>query len=68
MNKIFFLALILVGISHTSALRKFINGKYFSKIKSTGYTDIPDQYYDQRLDHYNEAIVDTWKQVSFWQL
>ena len=64
MKIIFFLVLAVVFMNHTSALRKFINGKYFSKIKTTGLTDIPDQYYEQRLDHYNEALLKTWKQVS----
>lgn len=65
MKIIFFLVLAVVFMNHTSALRKFINGKYFSKIKTTGLTDIPDQYYEQRLDHYNEALLKTWKQ-RYW--
>lgn len=46
-----------------NCLRKFIRGRYFGK--NTELSDFPDKYYNQRLDHFNEANIKTWKQ-RYW--
>ncbi len=59
--------LIIIGISLISqsiAFSKFIRGKRFKKVDHL-LTSIPEQYYDQRLDHFNEAETGTWKQ-RYW--
>ena len=48
----------------------FYRGRRFNHIKKSENnglfllnSPIPEQYYDQRLDHFNEAQITTWKQV-----
>lgn len=55
--------LVVYCVIQIDALPKFIRGKFFNKLKSYGLTSFPDQYYDQRLDHFDEANILTWKQV-----
>ncbi len=50
-------------ITTTNSLPNFIRGKYFQKLKLSGLRSFPDQYYNQRLDHYDESNIKTWKQV-----
>ena len=55
---------LLIKLDSAESLPKFIRGKYFSRPKPNLLSAIPDQYYDQRLDHFNEALIKTWKQVN----
>ena len=44
---------------------KFLRGRRFNNLKGLkASSNIPEQYYDQRLDHFNEALKTTWKQVN----
>jgi len=45
-------------------LSKFIRGRHFDKSKGLKTAPFPEQYFDQRLDHFNEALKTTWKQVD----
>lgn len=47
-------------------LSKFIRGRYFDRAKGLKSATFPEQYFDQRLDHFNEALKTTWKQVKFF--
>lgn len=62
--KVFVLLVALIGLSQASL---FFRGRRFHhhrKQVEQQVTDIPEQYYDQRLDHFNEALTTTWKQVN----
>lgn len=60
--KIFLLFCIVNLIQFADAY--FLRGKRFRKLNpDLKVTNISDQYYDQRLDHFNEALKTTWKQV-----
>lgn len=44
----------------------FVRGRRFRKLtRPIEMGNITDQYYDQRLDHFNEALTTTWKQ-RYW--
>lgn len=58
-----FVLVALIGLINASF---FFRGRRFHHRKHESHqklVDIPDQYYDQRLDHFNEAQTATWKQV-----
>lgn len=47
------------------SLPKFIRGRYFNKIgHKFRLSSVSDQYFDQRLDHFDESLKTTWKQVE----
>jgi hypothetical protein len=63
--------LVVVGLAmaQISALPNFFRGKRLNHLRRAPEQEhllsaIPDQYFDQRLDHFNEAQTDTWKQVK----
>jgi hypothetical protein len=65
-----FAVLCLVPLN--DCLPNFFRGKRFNHLQIAHerphlLADIPDQYFDQRLDHFNEALTTTWKQVRFPQ-
>lgn len=41
----------------------FYRGLRFHQKNIEKIEGIEDQYYDQRLDHFNEAVTTTWRQV-----
>ena len=50
--------------SFVQSLPNMIRGRRFNQYpKKLKLSGIPEQYYDQRLDHFNEANKATWKQV-----
>jgi len=60
--------LILLGILVVSAesLPKFIRGRLFERhLNSKLLSRVSDQYFEQRLDHFDESTTDTWKQ-RYW--
>ena len=64
----FLVALLVLGLALGSVdcLGKFIRGRRFekeSKDKLNGLRYPPEQYFDQRLDHFDETLTTTWKQV-----
>lgn len=53
----------LIGLANCNL---FMRGRRFLQHKRANIEkvdNITDQYYDQRLDHFNEALTTTWKQV-----
>jgi hypothetical protein len=60
----------LIAYNQIDCLSNFIRGRRFSKHlnQNLKLSNITDQYYDQRLDHFNEANRKTWKQVNFEQI
>lgn len=58
-------ALCLFTLSSVAECRNL--KKYYKQIEAP--KDIgappPEQYYDQRLDHFDESNTATWKQVNF---
>jgi len=56
----------LITFNQVDCLSNFIRGRRFLKHTNLNLklSNITDQYYDQRLDHFNEANRKTWKQVS----
>ena len=52
---------IFAFLNQVDCLSKFKSKKYFDKNTNI---NVPDaQWYDQRLDHFDESEVSTWKQV-----
>lgn len=69
MKPILLCALLILSIGSTSGLPKFIRGRNFYKQRSVfgaKQSNITDFYFNQRLDHFNEATKTTWKQVSIF--
>ena len=69
--KVVCLALIVVFLTGDHLVEgfwsKFMRGRRFNNFKRLATlpeSPIPEQYYDQRLDHFNEALKTTWKQVK----
>jgi hypothetical protein len=60
-----------VAIAEINCIPNFFRGKRFDYLKRVDSSSlhllsaIPEQYYDQRLDHFNEALTTTWKQ-RYW--
>ncbi len=52
-------------IYSADSLPKFIRGRLFNRnnLQSKLLTNVPDQYFEQRLDHFDESTTDTWQQV-----
>lgn len=66
MKFLFLFALVLISFYPTESLPKFIRGRLFEKPKyrlRASLSRVPDEYYDQRLDHFDESQTATWKQV-----
>jgi hypothetical protein len=61
--KLAFAILTVNCVLQANSLPNFIRGKYFQRPKTSGLTTIPDQYYEQRLDHFDESNIKSWKQV-----
>lgn len=67
--KLLVLLVALVGFIDAS---RFFRGRRFNHLLKNRkdldqkIADIPEQYFDQRLDHFNEAVNTTWKQVKLF--
>ena len=61
---VFIVGTLFVNSCVECYLSKFIRGRYFDKFKGLTSSPFPEQYFDQRLDHFNEALKTTWKQVK----
>ncbi len=61
---VFFASLVIVFTS-VESLPNFIRGRLFNnnRFDKNKLKDIETQWYNQRLDHFNEALTSTWKQV-----
>lgn len=70
MNTSLKLLIILVALVGLIDAVRFFGGRRFHHLLNRKnhdhqkIADIPEQYFDQRLDHFNEAVNTTWKQVS----
>ena len=66
------ISVLLLGLTLSSCdgLSKFIRGRKFEQAASSdvkpphGLKYPPEQYFDQRLDHFDESLTTTWKQVG----
>jgi hypothetical protein len=56
---------LLIAFSSVQSLSNFIRGRLFNnkRLDKNLLRDIETQWYNQRLDHFNEALTSTWKQV-----
>ena len=67
LNAVLFIALFyFVTIGEIDCLPRFIRGRRFAKLPvklSQAASAIPELYFEQRLDHFNEANTQTWQQV-----
>ncbi len=61
------LSIFVVLFASVESLPNFIRGRLFNnKLKQhelEKFSQIDAQWYEQRLDHFNEATKTTWKQV-----
>ena len=59
-----FLFITFFSLNQVDCLSKFKSKKYFDKNINL-HKNLPDaQWYDQRLDHFDESDTTTWKQVT----
>jgi hypothetical protein len=73
MKNIFIISLIVIGITLSSiqCLPNYIRGKQF--FRNTNFKNVnlngdplpPDQYFIQRLSHFDESLKATWRQ-RYW--
>jgi hypothetical protein len=60
---LFIFITIFAFLNQVDCLSKFKSKKYFNKNIASDVI-VPDaQWYDQRLDHFDDSEVTTWKQV-----
>ena len=63
--------LVFIGflaLGSVDCLGKFIRGRRFEKPAQNLHAGVkypPEQYFDQRLDHFDESLTATWKQ-RYW--
>lgn len=61
----FFIFFAILNLTYIECLPKFIRGRRFErKNLLKGRQNITDLYFEQRLDHFNEALKTTWQQVD----
>ena len=67
MKFLFLLVIVLITCFYPSeSLPKFIRGRLFEKPRRLLHaSNVPDQYYNQRLDHFDESQTATWNQ-RYW--
>ena len=56
---------LLVAAAESLPNNNFIRGRFFNTNVNNRFAEIDTQWYDQRLDHFNEALTATWKQ-RYW--
>ena len=57
------LLITIFALNQVNCLSKFHSKKYYNKNLNIN-KELPDaQWYDQRLDHFDESDLTTWKQV-----
>jgi hypothetical protein len=56
---------VLIVLASVESLPNFIRGRLFNnkRFDKNILAAIDTQWYEQRLDHFNEALTSTWKQV-----
>lgn len=57
--------LFLICLNKTSAWKRFWKGKWRARENVTALNLPQDQWFDQKLDHFNVINKETWKQVGF---
>jgi hypothetical protein len=57
---------VLLLVNHAEAWKHFWRGKWFKRnveLSSSNTNLPPDQWFDQKLDHFDVVNLNTWKQV-----
>ena len=52
-------------VNDALAWKRFWRGKWRAKPEPLSFKVPPDQWFDQKLDHFNIINIQTWKQVMF---
>jgi hypothetical protein len=64
MNSVILLLIFSFCNIPAESLPKFFRGRYFEAPKRNLLSSVAENYFDQRLSHFDESITTTWKQVN----